>query len=740
MVDMGAEVGQKMRSAIKAKLTELDCYVDDELPDYIMVMVANKRTKTQMNEDLSLFLNRKTSVFVDWLHIVLKKLKEVSVTNLDVYKKASKRKSNEYTNAKVHQKKIKKEYCKNTDAIIFKQEMENNQDKSLTDDLPLNVKSLTENRKIVLIPDKPQNSLNQSFDIPSLSEIEQPSLMELKDIESQIKNVKSRLGFKIDQEVDESELQQLIENNKKIPNECEISSNRRQAIRESKYGTNSNITGIEDNPKRIEFGDTNDHSSNVRKEHSKIIFSKKDFRSPSRSPPRKKSIHDRLGTYGDEKTKSVLSRLGNYSLNEKKEDSNTKRTHSKYVKERKLKEIRVSDIREKNKSILVKNGVLQSGGVKDLRSQLSVGGSVMAKNKDLKKRLGLSSKVTIPPMDPQLLEDTFKKREVVSVIKVKPRILPPNVQQANKNLLLKAVADAQKSIAQSKSVGQNHKNTSTIFGNPDVRYKEDDSELLVHTAKTRKVSEVGKEILKQFLSSQSDESSDQEYIPIPIKRTEANVKYVPSSLDRNVEENDENAEKKHKFIVTLDGIQKSDMVARLSVKDRLDTRTLRSPIIFDVDGESTKTKRNIPQELPTVPVTISKKKEKCKYYPSCKNGERCEFIHPAKMCEQFPYCKFGDKCLYIHPNCKFGNSCTKRGCPFVHLNEYGAKNAISAVPVKTQVLTVQICKFFPKCTNLSCSFFHPKPCKYGIYCKNQSGCNYIHSAFSTSKSLTWKAK
>lgn len=56
-------------------------FLDDELPDYIMVMVANKRSKSQMNEDLQLFLATKTSTFVDWLHIVLKKLKEVTVTN-----------------------------------------------------------------------------------------------------------------------------------------------------------------------------------------------------------------------------------------------------------------------------------------------------------------------------------------------------------------------------------------------------------------------------------------------------------------------------------------------------------------------------------------------------------------------------------------------------------------------------------------------------------------------------------
>ncbi|CAH0400211.1 unnamed protein product [Chilo suppressalis] len=77
---VGSEIGQKMRSAIKAKLTELGCYVDDELPDYVMVMVANKRTRTQMEDDLQLFLGDNTNLFVNWLHQVLKKLQEVTVT------------------------------------------------------------------------------------------------------------------------------------------------------------------------------------------------------------------------------------------------------------------------------------------------------------------------------------------------------------------------------------------------------------------------------------------------------------------------------------------------------------------------------------------------------------------------------------------------------------------------------------------------------------------------------------
>ncbi|CAK1543194.1 unnamed protein product [Leptosia nina] len=90
---VGSEIGQKMRSAIKAKLTELGCYVDDELPDYVMVMVANKRTQTQMEDDLQLFLGDNTELFVNWLHQVLKKLQEVTVVPLKNDKEGKKERS-----------------------------------------------------------------------------------------------------------------------------------------------------------------------------------------------------------------------------------------------------------------------------------------------------------------------------------------------------------------------------------------------------------------------------------------------------------------------------------------------------------------------------------------------------------------------------------------------------------------------------------------------------------------------
>lgn len=55
---------------------------DEELPDYIMVMVANRRSREQMEDDLQLFLGSNTEEFTGWLHQVLQKLQEVTVANL----------------------------------------------------------------------------------------------------------------------------------------------------------------------------------------------------------------------------------------------------------------------------------------------------------------------------------------------------------------------------------------------------------------------------------------------------------------------------------------------------------------------------------------------------------------------------------------------------------------------------------------------------------------------------------
>ncbi len=45
--------------------------LDNELPDYITVMLANNKTMSQINQDLQLFLGDNTNRFTSWLRNVM---------------------------------------------------------------------------------------------------------------------------------------------------------------------------------------------------------------------------------------------------------------------------------------------------------------------------------------------------------------------------------------------------------------------------------------------------------------------------------------------------------------------------------------------------------------------------------------------------------------------------------------------------------------------------------------------
>ncbi|KAK3093641.1 hypothetical protein FSP39_018338 [Pinctada imbricata] len=158
------------------------------------------------------------------------------------------------------------------------------------------------------------------------------------------------------------------------------------------------------------------------------------------------------------------------------------------------------------------------------------------------------------------------------------------------------------------------------------------------------------------------------------------------------------------------------------------------------------------EELPS---TIAKSTEKCRFWPACINGNACPYVHPTQPCKMFPHCKFGDKCLYIHPNCKFDSKCTRKDCPFTHASKRSNLTTviqkIVQVPVPSPLVgglvgsfpqqskSSGICRFYPNCTNMNCTFIHPMPCKFGISCLNKNQCKFYHAPLPTKDKLTWTA-
>lgn len=151
----GIEVTNQLRSAIRAKLLELGVRYDEELPDYILVMVVNKKSRQQMHEDLYLFLENCTTPFVDWLHDqVLKKLQKVTV--------AKKKSLREFVpTVVVKQEEERKKKKVSTTSFLEDQSTEQSKDKvtskNIKDDKSVhkpNTKSSTSSQKLDMYQDK----------------------------------------------------------------------------------------------------------------------------------------------------------------------------------------------------------------------------------------------------------------------------------------------------------------------------------------------------------------------------------------------------------------------------------------------------------------------------------------------------------------------------------------------------------------------------------------------------------
>uniref|UniRef100_A0A8C0KV74 Zinc finger CCCH domain-containing protein 14 n=1 Tax=Canis lupus dingo TaxID=286419 RepID=A0A8C0KV74_CANLU len=113
--------------------------------------------------------------------------------------------------------------------------------------------------------------------------------------------------------------------------------------------------------------------------------------------------------------------------------------------------------------------------------------------------------------------------------------------------------------------------------------------------------------------------------------------------------------------------------------------------------------------------------ERCKYWPACKNGDECAYHHPVSPCKAFPNCKFAEKCLFVHPNCKYDAKCTKPDCPFTHMSR-----RIPVLPPKpAPPSSSQLCRYFPACKKMECPFYHPKHCRFNTQC-TRPDCTFYH--------------
>ncbi|KAK2160590.1 hypothetical protein NP493_1638g00001 [Ridgeia piscesae] len=151
------------------------------------------------------------------------------------------------------------------------------------------------------------------------------------------------------------------------------------------------------------------------------------------------------------------------------------------------------------------------------------------------------------------------------------------------------------------------------------------------------------------------------------------------------------------------------------------------------------------------------RRKRCTFWPKCKSGDRCKYHHPTVPCRDFRKCSFGaDNCFFVHPTCKFNASCTRVNCPYTHTSPQRHQ---STIPIIMQPVSVPVyqprfvppsggrqkparkptCQFFPKCHNMDCPYEHPKMCRYGIGCRNKATCPFTHPPLPSVDKLKWSS-
>ncbi|XP_058433780.1 zinc finger CCCH domain-containing protein 14 isoform X6 [Marmota monax] len=664
-MEIGTEISRKIRSAIKGKLQELGAYVDEELPDYIMVMVANKKSQDQMTEDLSLFLGNNTIRFTVWLHGVLDKLRSVTTEPTSL---------------------------KSSDTNIFDSNVPSNKSSFSRGDerrheaavSPLAISSSRPEKRDsrVSAGSQEQKTTNtrQTYDEGAATRL-------MSTVKPLREPAPSEDVIDIKPEPDD-----LIDEDLNFVQENPLSQKKPTVT--LTYGSSRPSIEIY-RPPASRNADSGAHLNRLQ------------FQQQQNSIHAAKQLdvqNNRVYETGHLCEPEVLNNL--------------EETYSPFFRNNSEK-MSIEDENFRKRKLPVVSSVVK---VKKFNHD----GEEEEEDDDYGSRTGsVSSSVSVP---------------------AKPERRPslPPSKQANKNLILKAISEAQESVTKTTNYSagtQQRQLLSRLQIDPvmaeTLQISQDyyDMESMVH-ADTRSFILKKPKLSEEIVVAPNQESG---------MKTADTLRVLSGHLmqTRDLVQPDKPASPK--FIVTLDGVpsppgymsdQEEDMcfegmkpvnqtaASNKGLKGLLHPQQLQlmSRQLGDPDGSFSYAEMS---ELSVVQKP-EKLLERCKYWPACKNGDECAYHHPISPCKAFPNCKFAEKCLFVHPNCKFDAKCTKPDCPFTHMSR-----RIPVLPPKPAVTTPtpssssQLCRYFPACKKMECPFYHPKHCRFNTQC-TRPDCTFYH--------------
>ncbi|XP_041514770.1 zinc finger CCCH domain-containing protein 14 isoform X6 [Microtus oregoni] len=585
-MEIGTEISRKIRSAIKGKLQELGAYVDEELPDYIMVMVANKKSQDQMTEDLSLFLGNNTIRFTVWLHGVLDKLRSVTTEPSSL---------------------------KSSDTSIFDSNVPSNKSSFSRGD---------ERRHEATVP---------PLAISSSRPEKRDSRVSTSSQEQKSTNVRHSY--------DDGASTRLMSTVKPL-REPAPSEDVIDIKPEPDDLIDEDLNFVQENP-------LSQKKPTVTLTYGSSRPSIEIYRPPASRNADTSTHINRLQLHQQQNSTHAAKQLDVQSsqvyeagrLCEPEVLSSVDDTYSPFFRNN-LDKMSIEDENFRKRKLPVVSSVVKV-------KRFSHDGEEEEEDEDYGSRIGsLSSSVSVP---------------------AKPERRPslPPSKQANKNLILKAISEAQESVTK----------TTNYSAVPQ-------KQTLPVAPRTRTSQE---ELLAEMVQGQSRAPR----ISPPVKEEEAKG---------------DGTEK-------IQGTQQRQLLSRLQI----------DPVMVEAMEMS-------PAEMTDLSVAQKPEKllERCKYWPACKNGDECVYHHPISPCKAFPNCKFAEKCLFVHPNCKYDAKCTKPDCPFTHISRripvLTSKPVVSSPAPSSNG---QLCRYFPACKKMECPFYHPKHCRFNTQC-TRPDCTFYH--------------
>uniref|UniRef100_A0A452QY15 Zinc finger CCCH domain-containing protein 14 n=1 Tax=Ursus americanus TaxID=9643 RepID=A0A452QY15_URSAM len=575
------EVPQKIRGAWVAQSVEYE-----ELPDYIMVMVANKKSQDQMTEDLSLFLGNNTIRFTVWLHGVLDKLRSVTTDPSSL---------------------------KSSDTNIFDNNVSSNKSCFNRGDErrheaavpPLAVANTRPEKRDSRVSASSQEqkttTVRQTYDDGAATRL-------MSTVKPLREPAPSEDVIDIKPEPDD-----LIDEDLNFVQENPLSQKKPTVT--LTYGSSRPSIEIY-RPPASRNADSGAHLNRLQFQ------------------PQQNSIH---AAKQPDIQNSRVYETGR--LCEPEVLNSLEETYSPFFRNNSEK-MSIEEENFRKRKLPVVSSVVK---VKKFNHD----GEEEEEDDDCGSRTGsISSSVSVP---------------------AKPERRPslPPSKQANKNLILKAISEAQESVTKTT-------NYSTVS----------QKQTLPVAPRTRTSQE---ELLAEMVQGQSRTPR----ISTPIKEEETKGDNIEKSQ----------------------GTQQRQLLSRLQI----------DPVM----AETLQISQAEVSELSVVQKP-EKLLERCKYWPACKNGDECAYHHPVSPCKAFPNCKFAEKCLFVHPNCKYDAKCTKPDCPFTHMSRripvLPPKPAVAAPAPPS---SSQLCRYFPACKKMECPFYHPKHCRFNTQC-TRPDCTFYH--------------